>query len=172
MRVFYGAAIQGAKDRAERAHVHKRLIKIIKEEGHEVVSEHLKGRNKEETAKLLEESLGPLPPSGIERKIRIRKKLLEYLEGNIDAAVFECSIPSLGTGIELSHAYLRPRKGLDEIPILGLYEEFYWPSGLSSMGIGITPEELPNFNLIFYKNLKNAEYYVRQFVKKINQRII
>ena len=167
MKVFYGAAIQGAKDRAERALIHKRLIEIIKEESHEVISEHLRGRNKEETAKLLEESLGPLPSSGIERKILIRKKLLEYLEGNIDAAVFECSIPSLGTGIELSHAYLRPRMGLDEIPILVLYEEFYWPSGLSSMIRGITSEELPNFSLIFYKNLKNAEYYVRQFLKKL-----
>ena len=170
MKVFYGAAIQGTKDRAERAHVHKRLIKIIKEEGHEVVSEHLKGRNKEETAKLLEKSLGPLPPSGIERKIRIRKKLLEYLEGNIDAAVFECSIPSLGTGIELSHAYLRPRRGLDEIPILGLYEEFYWPSGLSSMVAGIAPEEIPAFNLEVYKNLEDAENYVRRFLRRISLR--
>jgi len=169
MRVFYGAAIQGAKDRAERAHVHKRLIKIIKEEGHEVVSEHLKGRNKEETASLLEDFLGPVP-KGIERKVHVRRKLLEAIEGDIDAAIFELSSPSLGTGIELAHSYQRPRVGLKEIPILGLYEESYWLYGISSMVAGIVPEEIPAFNLEVYKNLEDAENYVRKFLRRISLR--
>ena len=38
----------------------------------------------------------------------------------IDAAVFEVSTPSLGTGIEIAHTYLRPRLGLPAIPMLAV----------------------------------------------------
>ena len=40
MKIFYGAAIQGAKNRKERAEVHQFLINIIKEQGFEVYTEH------------------------------------------------------------------------------------------------------------------------------------
>ncbi len=53
MRIFYGSAIQGAKDRSERAHIHRALIGLIKSKGHEVVSEHATGESKEEAAELL-----------------------------------------------------------------------------------------------------------------------
>jgi len=57
---------------------------------------------------LLEKSLGPLQPPGVARTVLIRNKMTEFIEGDIDAAVFEVSTPSLGTGIEIAHAYLRP----------------------------------------------------------------
>jgi len=38
--------------------------------------------------------------------------MIEGVEGDIDTAVFEVSTPSLGTGIEISHVYLRPRMNL------------------------------------------------------------
>ena len=89
------------------------------------------------------------------------------IESDICAAVFEVSTPSLGTGIELAHAYLRPRIGLTTIPILALYEEGFWPNNLSSMISGITPESLPQFQLKEYSTTENAAYYLRQFLRGI-----
>jgi len=164
MRVFYGGPIQGAKDRRLRAHIHSGIINYIKESGFEVSTEHTTGKTKEEAASLLEESIGPLPPLGIERTRYVRKKMIEAVEGEINAAVFEVSIPSLGTGIEIAHAYLRPKMGLKEIPILALYEKDYWPNNLSSMIRGIDEQEIDYFSLIEYENLADAEKHVRDFL--------
>ncbi len=40
MKVFFGAAIQGVRNRGDRAHVYQHLIDTIKGLGHEVVTEH------------------------------------------------------------------------------------------------------------------------------------
>ena len=166
-KLFYGSAIQGALDRNDRAYIHRELIELIKSEGVEVVSEHVTGRNKKETAELLEKAVGFLPPSGTERTIYVRRKMIEIIEGDINAAIFEVSIPSIGVGIEVAHTYLRPRKGLPEIPILSLYEKDYWPNNLSSMIRGITNEEIPNFHLKEYTNLENAKSHVLEFLREI-----
>lgn len=167
MRIFYGSAIQGAKDRSERAHVHRTLIELIKSKGHAVISEHTAGRGKEETAELLEKAIGPLPPLGIERTVYVRRKMIEAIEGDIGAAIFEVSTPSIGTGIEIAHAYLRPKKGLPEIPILSLYQRGHWPNNLSSMIRGITHEEIPNFHQKEYTDLEDANSYVSGFLKDL-----
>ncbi|MHC4170666.1 MAG: hypothetical protein ACYSWQ_27330 [Planctomycetota bacterium] len=168
-KVFYGSAIQGAKDRAERAHINKALIECIKHEGYTVAFEHTCGRTVEETAELLGKAVGPLPPVGIERTIYVRQKLIEAVEGGIAAAIFEVSTPALGTGIELAHAYLRPRMGLPEIPILLLYQEGYWPNNLSSMVRGISAEEAPALNLKQYKDLDEAKACIAQFLTGLNR---
>ena len=54
--------------------------------------------------------------------------MIELIEGDIDAAIFEVSTPSLNTGIEIAHAYLRPRLGLMAIPVFALYQKNYWPT--------------------------------------------
>jgi hypothetical protein len=46
---------------------------------------------------------------GIERRIYVRNKMIEGIESDIAAAVFKISTPSLGTGVEIAHTYLRPR---------------------------------------------------------------
>ena len=61
IRVFYGTAIQGAVNREERAHVHEALMETIKEMGGAVVAEHTTGRTFEETSRLMEQVLGPMP---------------------------------------------------------------------------------------------------------------
>ena len=71
--------------------------------------------------------------------------MIELIEGDIDAAVFEVSTPSLGTGIEIAHAYLRPRLGLTAIPVFALYQKNYWPNNLSTMIRGITKDEVADF---------------------------
>jgi hypothetical protein len=167
MKVFYGAAIQGAENREKRANIHKTIIDTIKKQGFEVYTEHTTGKTYEEAIDKLEKSIGKMPKDGLKRRIFVRNKMIEGIENDIMAAVFEVSTPSLGTGVEIAHAYLRPRMGLKEIPILALYEKNYWPNKLSTMIRGISSEELPNFNLVEYTSIDDVEKIIHNFFSKI-----
>lgn len=139
MRVYFGAGIQGAPTpevRAERASLYRSMIEYIQSLGHEVLFEHTATNNKEEVWKILEKQFGPLPPAGPERSNFIRNRNIEAIEQMADAAIFEVSMPSLGVGVELAHAYLRPKMGLKPIPILCLYQKGFWGHGLSIMVSG------------------------------------
>jgi len=152
MKFFFGAAIQGASDRRQRVHIYRLIIDSLKNAGCDVISEHTTGTNFDETGVLLEKSIGPLPQKGLERTVYIREKMIELVEGDVDAALFEASTPSLGTGIEIAHAYLRPRLGIKEIPVFVLYQQDYWPNDLSAMIKGITKEDMAHFQIFEYKN--------------------
>ncbi|MGD9372852.1 MAG: hypothetical protein PVF14_15620, partial [Desulfobacterales bacterium] len=76
----------------------------------------------------------------------------------------EVSTPSLGTGIEIAHAYLRPRMGLSEIPVVALYQEDYWPNNLSTMIRGISADEAPNFVLKVYDDPANAGEFIPEIL--------
>lgn len=165
MKVFYGAAIQGLSKMEQRAEANGALIGEIKRLGFEVVTEHTKGRTYEERMEHLEKAIGPLPPKGIERKVFVRGKMVQAIEGDITAAVFEVSVPSLGTGVEVAHAYLRPRMGLKKIPILLLYQKDYWPNELSTMIRGISNGVIPNVKLAEYENLEDARKKLAGFLK-------
>jgi len=166
MMVFYGAAIQGAENREKRSNIHTSIIELIKKQGFEVYTEHTTGKSYEEAILKLEESIGKLPKDELNRRIYVRNKMIEGIESNIIAAVFEVSTPSLGTGIEIAHAYLRPRMGLDEIPILALYEKDYWPNNLSTMIKGISSSEFKNFYLIEYSSVNDLGNIIQNFFKK------
>ncbi len=169
MRIFYGSAIQGAKNREERAETNRFFIETIKEQGFEVMAEHTTGKSLEEATKILEEKIGPIPKEGLERRTYIQNKIIELIEGDIAGAIFEVSIPSLGTGVEIAHAYLRPRMGLKEIPVLALYEKDYWPNKLSTMIRGIDPKKVSNFTLMEYTTLEEAKKHVEEFLGKIQK---
>ena len=94
--------------------------------------------------------------------------MIESVEGNINAAIFDVSVPSLGTGIEIAHTYLRPRMNLKPVPILALYEKDYWPNKLSAMITGIRRDTLPNFSLNVYKDVAEAKQAIQDFYLKIN----
>ncbi len=166
-KVFYGAAIQGSKNRKERYHVHEFIINAIKKQGFEVYTEHTTGRSYEEAIKKLEQSIGKLPKDDLDRRNYVRDKMIEGIESDIVAAVFEVSTPSLGTGVEIAHAYLRPKMGIKEIPILALYEKDYWPNKLSTMIRGISKKELPKFNLVEYINIDDVERIIQNFLTKL-----
>lgn len=168
MRVFYGAAIQGHRNRAERMRVHRTLIDCIASLGFRVVCEHTSGSDLEECAQLLENGVGPLPPPGPQRTRAIRDRMIELVEGDIHAAVFEVSTPSLGTGVEFAHAYLRPRLGLPEIPVLALYERDYWPNGLSTMIRGVQQERFPSVTVAEYRDTEEACETVRAFLRDLS----
>ncbi len=79
MKIFFGAAIQGASNREERAAVHRLIINALKNCGCEVISEHTTGKDYDSTVGLLEDKLGSLPPRGMERSILIRNKKMKSL---------------------------------------------------------------------------------------------
>ncbi len=160
MDVFYGGAIQGAQNRSERAAVHQALIEKIKTMGYHVLTEHTTGKSYEEAIKRLEDSIGPLPKDDLQRRQYVRDKMIEFVESDIKAAVFELSIPSLGTGIEFAHAYLRPRMGLHMIPVIGLYQKDYWPNKLSTMIRGIAKEKLSQVMVYNYDDIPDAEEFL------------
>ncbi|MCF8068035.1 MAG: hypothetical protein K9L30_05575 [Desulfobacterales bacterium] len=166
MNVFYGAAIQGNEDREKRQFIHRGIIQHIKNLGLSVATEHTTGSSKTEAASLLAESIGKLPSAGIERTRFVRRKMIELVESDISACVFEVSVPSLGTGIEIAHAYLRPRMGLPKIPILALYEKDYWSQNLSSMIRGLSTDDYPNFIIKEYSDLTEAYEKMDMFFKK------
>jgi uncharacterized protein YhaN len=166
-KVFYGAAIQGSRDRKERSQVHESFIKTIQKQDYEVYTEHTTGKTYEEAIQKLEQAIGPLPKDELQRKIYVRNKMIEAIEGNIKAAIFEVSTPSLGTGIEIAHAYLRPRTGLTLIPVLALYEKDYWPNKLSTMIRGISTENVPHFTLKEYKNLEDGMKILNEFLTEL-----
>jgi hypothetical protein len=166
MKVFYGAAIQGAENREKRANIHITIIDLIKKQGFDVYTEHTTGKTYKEAIEKLEQSIGKMPKDDRKRRIFVRNKMIEGIESDIKAAVFEVSTPSLGTGVEIAHAYLRPRMGLKEIPILALYEKDYWPNKLSTMIRGISREEFPNFNLVEYKSIDDVNKIIQNFLVK------
>lgn len=167
MKIFYGAAIQGAKDRSERSDIHCIFIDSIKSFGYDVITEHTKGKSKAECKKLLELSIGRLPEPGFKRSNYIRNEMIKAIEGDIAGAIFEVSTPSLGTGIEIAHTYMRPCKGLEMIPILVLYEKEYWPNKLSSMIRGIDTIEYPNFSLIEYSSVNEGVKSIKNFLSTL-----
>ena len=165
MNVFFGAAIQGVKNRGERAKTYSELMGFIKSAGFAIVTEHTSATTLPETLMAMESAIGKLPEKDQERWIFVRDKMIEGVEGDIQAAVFEVSVPSLGTGIEIAHAYLRPRMGLSSIPILALYEKDYWPNQLTTMIRGITPEAVPDFQWKEYASMEEAKSLINDFLK-------
>ena len=166
MRVFYGAAIQGRGDRRERADFNRFLIEEIKSCGHEVITEHTSAETYEEALRMLENAFGKLPEEKEKRTAFNRVKIIESLAGSVDAAIFDVTVPSLGTGIELVHAYIRPNLGLSDIPILLLFDPSYGRE-LSGMIRGMTKEELPSINQKNYSSTEEAQKHVKDFLEGI-----
>ncbi len=166
MKVFYGGAIQGAENREKRANIHRTIIDTIRENGFNVYTEHTTGKNYKEAIQKLEKSIGKLPTDEKKRRIYVRDKMIEGVEGDIKAAVFEVSTPSLGTGIEIAHAYLRPRMNLKKIPILTLYEKNYWPNKLSTMIQGISDKKVKDFYIEEYSDKDDLILKTKTFLKE------
>lgn len=170
VRVFFGAAIQAHQHFGERQAVYERIINLLRERGIEVCTEHTSGRDRQEILDLMEKAIGPIPPSGSERTMYVRDKMIEFVEGEIAGAIFEVSTPSLGTGIELAHAYLRPRMNRPAIPILALYQKDYWPNNLSTMIRGLSAHSAPTLRLLEYADTAELERGVLDFIRPLTAR--
>ena len=166
MKVFFGAAIQGHQDYGDRKHVYQAILRPIRDAGHVAYSEHTMGESRQEIIVLMEKAIGPLPKIDAERFVFVRNKMIEGVEES-DAAIFEVSTPSLGTGIEIAHAYLRSRMGLKAMPILVLYEEGYWGNDLSTMIRGLTSHSAPSLAIERYNTIDEMVEIVNNFLSKL-----
>lgn len=170
VKIFFGAPIQGHTRWGEQAETYAFILRIIRESRGQVLSEHAAAFTREETNQKLEDTLGPLPEEDYERRVHVRNKMIEFLErDDLSGIIFEVSTPSLGTGIEIAHAYLRVRLGLKPVPILLLYKKDFWPNKLSTMVRGVPLSEYPNFNLIEYSDFEGLQKIVRSFVEALGK---
>ena len=165
MKIFFGAAIQGHQTFGERREIYVQIIETLQNHGAEICTEHTTGRTPEECRALQKKAIGPRPENEGEALIFVRNKMIEFVEGDIDACVFEVSTPSLGTGIEFAHAYLRPRLGLRKVPVLALYEKGHWPNRLSTMIRGLNTSEFDHVHIHEYGDRTELSYTIENFYK-------
>lgn len=161
LKIFYGASIQGGR---QKSNFNGEIIDYLKNIGINLISEHVRGENRMEVRALLAQSLN-VDEKSLTPEL-IRNKAIEWCESDINAAIFEVSVPSLGTGIEIAHCYLRPRLGLREIPILCLYEKDFWSNRLSTMLTGANSEKDILLNIVEYKSINEVKEIILEFINK------
>ncbi len=165
--LFYGGAIQASDNPAESGTVHGTLIDTIKDLGYIVFSEHCRGKSMQEARDIFERQFGPVP-KGMFRKAWTRQTIIKFLNSqDLSGAVFELSISSTGTGMELECVLERGKKGLFDVPVLGLYRLGSCKYELSTMASGILPEEHPLFSARIYDRIEVAQQYIRDFLRNI-----
>ncbi len=166
MKIFFGAAIQGHKEWGDRRGIYCAILGLLKRHKATICTEHTTGKDLEEIQLLQEKAIGPMPRAKQDRINYVREKMIGFVEGDLDACVFEMSTPSLGTGIEFTHAYLRPRLGLSTVPILVLYQEGFWPNELSTMIRGLNTAEFDHVSIKTWKEQSDLAEILAWFVKE------
>ena len=68
------------------------IFNSIKKQGLEVYTEHTTGKTYDEAIEKLEQSIGKMPKDDLKRRVFVRNKMIEGIESDIIAAVFEVSI--------------------------------------------------------------------------------
>lgn len=169
MKFFFGAPIQGHSTWGTHVEIYQAIIETIKNNGHTILSEHTTGHTRAESSQKLEHAIGPMPKEEYPRRVYVRNKMLEMIESpDLSGIVFEVSVPSLGTGVEIAHAYLRERLGLESVPILVLYKKDFWPNKLSTMVRGVPLDKFPHYDLQEYDDLSELKTRVQAFVDSVN----
>jgi len=165
MKFFFGAAIQGHREWGAHAETYSTIIETINHHKHSILSDHTTGLSRDATIEKLEQKIGPLPNDEYQSRVYVRNKMIEMLErDDLAGIIFEVSVPSLGTGVEIAHAYLRERLGLKPVPILLLYKKDFWPNKLSSMVRGVPIDQFPCYHLLEYENLHDLKNTVESFL--------
>lgn len=162
-KVYFSGSIKGAPER--EPHFAWELVRFMGEGGADVLSEHVAARTQQErdfvraarTGKLLDEMLAePEPWWDIRRQDNVWVDEATHVVALVNA-------PSLGVGMEIERAILKPSRGLNETPILALIHAELLES-LSYMVRGITSEEAA-FQLRTYYDLAEAQAVVTEFLK-------
>lgn len=163
LKIYYSGSMNGAPE--PDPEFAWKLVQYMIQNGADVPSEHVAARNIDEKEEIVARRSG---------------KTIEQLKANppSDSDVYNQDInwvdqathlvalvngPSHGVGMEIEHAILKPRLGLNETPILCLVQEDIRPR-LSRMISGISSQNTPNFQLRTYKNLEQAQQYIFDFL--------
>ena len=166
LKIYYSGSIKGAPELDPNFAWN--LVQYIVQNGANVLSEHVAGRNYDEMDQIRAEKMGISVDNlrSIPREIYlrdvIRKQDLEWVD-EATHVIALVNAPSHGVGMELQEAILKPRLGLNLTPILCLvHKDIY--SNLSGMVLGVGDDENPKFYIRTYQNLEDAKNTVREFL--------
>jgi hypothetical protein len=166
LKVYYSGSIKGAKETDQE--LPWNIVQFMKENGADVLSEHVAGRDKDEMDGVKAEKMGITVeelrsiPREIYVKEYIRKQDLKWVD-EATHVVALVNAPSHGVGMELQEAILKPRLGLNETPILCLVHEDFI-NNLSGMITGVDEKESPKFYVRTYKNFTDIQNTVFDFL--------
>lgn len=135
----------------------------MSENGAEVLSEHVAARNKAEMDQMRAKNTGHELPE-IDPWFEVRRQDLAWVD-EATHVVALVNAPSHGVGVEIEHAILKPRLGLNETPILCLVDE-QLKDKTSFMIRGVSEEECPVFSIETYDGLDSATESVKEFLLK------
>lgn len=142
-----------------------KLVQYMTEGGADVLSEHVAARSQDERNRIRARRMGvdinelQADPEPWFRNRRTNLRWIEeatHLIASVDA-------PSHGVGIELEHAILKPKLGLNVTPILCLVHVELLEK-LSNMIRGVGIEECAEFYIKGYQDLKDAEQAIHDFL--------
>lgn len=162
-KVYYSGSIKGAPE-ADPEFAWK-LVQYMIENGAEILSEHVAARSKEEMDTVRARNIGMTVQEMLaqpEPWFGIRRQDLDWVD-EASHVVAVINAPSHGVGMELEHAILKPRLGLNTTPILCLVHEDL-SEKVSFMIRGVSKGETPYFYIETYTDLETAKSTVSKFL--------
>ena len=167
IKVYYSGSIKGMPEADPE--FPKNLVKYMSENGAEVLSEHVAGRNQQECDEMMVKKIGiTIEEFKAEKEpwFRVRKLDIDWVD-EADCVVALVNSPSLGVGMELQRAVDKEKLGMKKTPILCLVRDDL-KDKLSFMVSGINADESDVFYLRAYKNLEEAQKHIFDFLTIID----
>ena len=165
IKVYYSGAIKGTPE--PDPEFAWKLVNYMSEQGIDVLSEHVASRTEEEKNRLMSKRIGKTVAefqSDPEPWFGVRRQDVKWVE-EATHVVALVNGPSLGVGMEVEHALLKPKLGMNKTPILCLVREDILPK-LSYMIRGVTSDESEMFQIKTYNTLEEAQEHILEFLSK------
>ncbi len=165
-KVYYSGSIRGIAN--SDPNFAWNLVQHMINNGANVLDEHVGARNREEMAEIFYKrsgiEIGAIEDKKEKAKVA-RRQDLKWDEED-DYLVALVTSPSLGVGIEIQHAILKPRLGLNKTPILFLVDRKVVDADmLSNMVTGIDSEaENVDYEIGIYENEEDAKRIITEFL--------
>ncbi len=157
LRVYYSGTIRGVGGR--RSNLARRLVAFMAQQGADVLSEHVAAATPEERDSTFRARTSFDLPAMDEPW-----KVVRHVDTCwVDAATHLVAVvdePSLGVGMEIERALLKPQRGLVRTPILCLVHE----SRLENLSWMVRGVAEPDFYLRTYGDVDDAERLVAAFL--------
>lgn len=150
-KIYFSASIRGENADLELGY---KVVTYLKEQGHDVLSEHVGSRNSDEmNAKLLEKT-------GTDRLKLVEPRASQFIReidtawvDEADCLVVVITGASLGVGMEIERALLKPERGMPETPIFCFVHATYAP-GLSAMVRGVSDTTFHLFSYTTFEEIR------------------
>ncbi|SRR5260221_3339624 len=165
-KIYYSGSIRGIAN--SDPNFAWNLVQHMQENGANVLDPHVGARNRDEMAEIFFERSGiniaAIEDKKEKAKVARRQDLKWVEEANYLVALV--TSPSHGVGIEIQHAILKPRLGLNKTPILFLvHKSVVDIDMLSNMITGIDEvEENVDYKIGVYESEEEAKELITNFL--------